>query len=178
MKRVLPLLLIAAVTMLIAACSAPVKPATDVPVLKGEISEKTARRLVKNYDAKADSVTKDKKKYPDSRCIWFSLVQLQELVANISKEKGDGVRFYLAAYDKTTQSDIKINEAYLDYTTLVMVSTYPDGNGKHFDYYVDRTKQGAMFMANPQNQGELCPPPEKCDNIGAYLLSDSTRIKK
>ena len=86
MRTVKPLLLVAAaVATIITACSPPPKVSADevVPVLKGSISKETARRLVANYTSRANFVSKDTGKYPDARCIWFSIKQLDSLVANI-----------------------------------------------------------------------------------------------
>jgi hypothetical protein len=180
MKKVKPLLLVAAMATIITACSPPPKAATENLILKDTIQLATAQRLVANYNSRANHVTKGGLRFKDSRCVWFSLAQLQSLTQRIAKENGDGVRFYLAAYDKTMKPDIKkINPQYLDYTTLVMVSTRLDSVSKyHFDYYTNTKAQGSMFMLIPENQGELCPPPETCLSIGAFLLADTTGLSK
>ena len=55
-------------------------------------------------------------------------------------------------------------------------------SNKHIDFYKDETKllngktivdakrSGVIMSASPENQGELCPPPAKCDTQGATLI--------
>ncbi|MEO6523294.1 MAG: hypothetical protein ABIN91_16550 [Mucilaginibacter sp.] len=175
MRNVKPLLLAAAVASVFTACTQQPKSTETVaptPILKDTIGEQTARRLVTNYNGRAHRFTRGELIFSDARCVWFSRDQLQALLTNIDKEDGDGIRFYLAAYDKILQSDLnKVNPAYQDFTTLVMVSTkFDKQTTHHIDYYTDGKGKAATLMAVPENQGELCPPPEKCDAIGATLL--------
>ena len=141
--------------------------ANDI-VLKGTIDVKTAKRLVKNFEPRSFH-RNDVIGFFDTRCIWFSVGQLDSLIQKIKHEKGDGVRFYLAAYDRDSAVHNKSN--FRDHTTLVMVSTAPGAKGKHVDYY-DSThhRSGAIITTTPENQGELCPPPATCADDGATLF--------
>lgn len=135
---------------------------------KGVINYKIAKELVENYQGRGFKPN-DRVGFNDTRCIWFSLDQLESFVQRTRAEGGDGVRFYLAAYSLDSISDFKILEDYRDHTTLVLVSTKPYGEKKHVDYY----KDGSLLSAIPENQGELCPPPSNCIEEGATLLEDS-----
>jgi hypothetical protein len=178
MKTPVRMLIFTLMTLSLAAC----RPGTTVsktPVLSDTLSYITARRLVQNYNGRAHIIKngRDNKglNLPDTRCVWFSLEQLKALVGSIDKEHGDGVRFYLAAYDSVKKPDIeKIKDAYLNYTTLIMVSTKLDSALKiHTDYYPGvNGKQGGTITAPPANQGELCPPPATCISSGATLLDN------
>lgn len=181
MKNLRTCLLAATAMLLLGACgqkqSAGNATAATAPLLTDTISATTAQRLVNNFNDRAYRVIKKKGPMPDTRCVWFSLVQLKALVAKIDSEKGDGIRFYSAAYDKQSKPDIaKIDTNYLDYATLVMVSTKLK-NGFHYDYYSNKRKsdgkmvhEGGILMGVPENTGELCPPPAKCSTVGATLL--------
>jgi len=153
-----------------------VQASADAELLKGSISDSTARRLVKNFGGRAHSIKHGGIIRPDTRTVWFSKEQLRELINRIDSEKGDGIRFYLAAYDSVKKPDTKkINDAYMNYATLIMVSTrYDSLNQVHADYYKNLTgaggKNGGIIMATPENQGELCPPPATCAKSGATLL--------
>lgn len=132
----------------------------------------TAKRLVKNFEGRTQPLKKGELIFDDTRCVWFNIKQLRSLVDRIEAEKGDGIRFYLAAYDKVIKSDIKTSPQFRDYSTIVMVSTR-DSLGLHYDYYYDQKhkgKKGGIITATPENQGELCPPPAHCNTIGATLL--------
>jgi hypothetical protein len=169
-----PLIFFALVAILfINAC----KPAASDPenananlVLKGTIDVKTAKRLVKNFEPRTFR-KKDVLGFNDTRCVWFSVGQLDSLIQKIKREKGDGVRFYLAAYDKDRA--VQNDTLFRDHTTLVMVSTVRDSSrGKHVDYFSDKANgtKGAIITATPENRGEICPPPSNCSADGASLL--------
>lgn len=159
-------------------------PANDnsTIVLKDTISPFSAKRLVKNYAKSSyhpilDSTGRCKDTF-DTRCVWFGKEQLKALVDSIYKEKGDGIRFYFAAYDKK-QCEVPVNCDYLGYTTLVMVSTKRDSTKKnnkwkyfHADYFGGKKPgpRGAILTTTPENRGEICPPPSNCSDDGATLL--------
>ncbi|QKJ30680.1 hypothetical protein HQ865_13255 [Mucilaginibacter mali] len=173
----LPVILL--VTMTLNACTSK-KTNNEQAVAKPQpltsvINEATARRLVNNFNQRANHLNRGGLLLPDTRCVWFSVKQLKALVDSIQSEGGDGVRFYMAAYDKELKPDMKmINANYWDYATLVMVSTYASQN-LHIDYFSNKPhngKKGGILMAEPENQGELCPPPAKCNTIGATLLDN------
>ncbi|SEN89250.1 hypothetical protein SAMN05192574_104502 [Mucilaginibacter gossypiicola] len=153
-----------------------VQTSADAELLKGTINDSTARRLVKNFGGRAHSFKHGGIIRPDTRTVWFSKEQLKALINRIDSEKGDGIRFYLAAYDSVKKSDTKnIKDAYMNYATLIMVSTrYDSLNQVHADYYKNLKgadgKNGGIIMAIPENQGELCPPPATCAKSGATLL--------
>lgn len=153
----------------------------------GVIADSTAERLVTNFNGRAYRVIKKMAPKPDSRSVWFKIGQLDSLVAKIKREGGDGIRFYFASYDKVKKKDLaKIDTNYLDYTTLVMVSTKADTvtidkalTKIHRDYYKDTKLTngqakllGAILMGVPENTGEICPPPSNCKTLGATLLTD------
>lgn len=153
-----------------------VQTSADAQLLKGAIPETTARRLVENFEGRAHLFKRGGIIRPDTRTVWFSTKQLKSLIARVDSENGDGIRFYLAAYDATKKEDTKmIKDIYMDYTTLIMVSTRFDSLNKiHLDYYNDiknpSGKKGGIIMTTPENQGELCPPPATCAASGATLL--------
>lgn len=167
-----------------------------------------AKKYVNNYAEHADSVAIDTllsseaetgrpkprlKPRPDTRCIWFSKERLAAVLQQLEKEKGSGVRFYLATYDKrynlnpTAKDQNRPEKQYWGYNTLIMVSTRDTTTavGKiHQDYYTNfnpdmiagtnQTKKGRngfIVGFTPENRGELCPPPESCYDFGATLLS-------
>ena len=151
------------------------------------ISYLEAKKYVANYGPRAGTVKRvstDAKQLtvdslPDTRCIWFSIDRLKALVDQIKKEKGDGIRFYLSTYDKAYIREKHPHDPpkeYWGYNTLIMVSTqYLNGN--HVDYYGTSPQQannrlGFIIMADPENRGELCPPPANCKSIGATLLDE------
>ena len=154
------------------------------------LSVQTAKLYVKNYQARAGSVDSlytqnsilKTKKVPDSRSIWFSLARLQAAIKQIQNEGGDGVRFYFASYDKRYVPGRKgIHVPPRDYwghNTLIMVSTR-DSLSFHRDYYTDKNvtnenRKGIILNLgdNPENRGEMCPPPSNCIAIGATLVSN------
>ena len=176
------LIILAAVAGMLNACTSKPSNETlsgDYTNLSGTIDTTTAKRYVGNYEPRAGHVKKGQLTASGTRCVWFSIGQMDSLVRRIKSEHGDGIRFYFAAYDSTY--NIKSNGPhiplpnYWGYNTLVMVSTEAR-NGNHFDYYTPKAATGAdkargiAIAADPQNQGELCPPPEKCDGIGATLI--------
>ena len=156
-----------------------------------QVDLKTARRYVKNYEVHAGYVDDEKEpgvKKPDTRCIWFSKERLQAMLGKLDKEGGDGVRFYLIAYDKkydTTATGknrpVPPPPAYWGYNTLLMVSTKDSAANNavlHRDYFTDgpaaaQAKQrGFIVTFVPENRGELCPPPANCSDDGALLLKN------
>lgn len=168
-----PLISFSFLAILIAGACQPAAPdhenAKANLVLKGTIDVKTAKRLVNNFEPRTFRKN-DVMGFNDTRCVWFSVGQLDSLIQKIKNEKGDGVRFYLATYDK--DSAIHNDTLFRDHTTLVMVSTARDSRGKHVDYFTDKVNvtRGAIITATAENQGELCPPPATCAGEGALLL--------
>jgi hypothetical protein len=64
-----------------------------------------------------------------------------------------------------------------------MVSTYdtlvkntdpkhpkPDSVHKHYDYFGNKKMLGVMLTTDPENRGEMCPPPNICAEDGALLF--------
>lgn len=154
----------------------PEKVITD-PLLGDPISFDDASRLVRNYESRAHRPDpKGVSELKDTRCIWFSVKQVQAFINQIKKDPTAGIRFYLAAYDKDETHGL-CPDKYKDLSTLVLVSTYDvtvTRGGKldtlHYDYYNKTKRIGATLTATPENRGELCPPPEKCKDEGATLL--------
>lgn len=143
--------------------------------------EKHAGKVDSNYKQKGHSYTK---KNSNTRCVWFSADRLQALLDKIKSENGDGIRFYLATYD-TVYNDKVIGgiippRMYWGHNTLVMVSTKDSTNKAnekfHRDYFTskpnksDKPTLGFIVGGPPENRGELCPPPVKCNDTGALLI--------
>ena len=149
------------------------------PQSGGQIPETSAKRLVKNYEPCShhpilDSTSKCKSNF-DARFVWFHKDQLKALLKSVDSIGGDGIRFYLAAYD-TKINEVPVDPQYLGYTTLVMVATKAgppvDGKPTHIDDLGNnnQNRKSLFVILPPENQGELCPPPDKCDNSQAKLL--------
>jgi hypothetical protein len=205
MKIKLHLLMLFAIAIAFTACQP--KQVERIPAITAANSEEIpdsvlvplaeAKAYVKNYAPKAgfvDSSPEDiaagqPKKKPDTRCIWFSKERLQAMLDKLEKEEGNGIRFYLAAYDKTYPdvppdgSAHQPPKAYWGYNTLIMVSTKPDQNAQGMqinkDYYEDlengaktgvAKKGGFIVKLTPENRGEICPPPANCYDLGATLI--------
>jgi hypothetical protein len=190
--------LLASVAIVLSACNAPKTDtatppvaAVAAPILKNTVDTATAKRMVSNFTPRSGKVQADdanKRDNPDTRCVWFSKEQLQALINKVDTlEGGDGIRFYFAAYDKKlTKGSEHIKKEYWDHSTLLMVSTQANkkdtSDKRHYDYYLNTRKllngkyvpdakhSGAIITAIPENQGELCPPPAKCNTEGATLL--------
>jgi hypothetical protein len=134
-------------------------------ILQGSIDVKTAKEYVKNFESHIYHKEHPLPGFIDTRCVWFSAKRLEALLEKIRKEDGDGVRFYFAAYP-----DDSTHQPYGDHSTLVMVSTLAF-EGKHVDYYSEIANgKGTILTANPENQGEMCPPPTPCATDGARLF--------
>jgi hypothetical protein len=156
------------------AASDPVNDNSDL-ILKDTISPVSAKRLVKNYGGRVYQRHQGGLLMSDTRCVWFSSEQLESLLKRIRGEGGNGVRFYMATYDKDATPGISCSEKYRDYSTLVMVSTRdsitPKGDTLHYDYYNKSGKlRGGILTTTPENRGEICPPPSNCSDDGATLL--------
>lgn len=161
------------------------------------VDMKTAKEYVYNYSSHAgyvdqtpEEIAQKKQKKPDTRAIWFSKERLQQMLAQLEKEKGSGVRFYLITYNNSYDPAQKYKtppppEKYWGYNTLMMVSTRDSLVNKdliHFDYYTDRTvgaevkgkvkNKGFIVTYTPENRGEICPPPANCNDDGATLITD------
>ncbi|PAW93988.1 hypothetical protein CKK33_10970 [Mucilaginibacter sp. MD40] len=157
------------------------------------LSYELAKQYVKNYAKHAGTVDSfgvsqndsKKKKAPNTRAIWFSVDRLQKLVNKIKSEGGDGIRFYLATYDTIYPARFagghKPAPDYWGHNTLVLVSTKDSTNKMnqkyHRDYYTDKLlgnngqpSKGFIVGAEPENRGELCPPPRDCNSVGATLI--------
>jgi len=166
-----------------------------------------AKTYVANYASHAGYVTPTKAELedakrnnrkpvlkPDTRCIWFSKARLTAMLNQLDKEKGTGVRFYLATYDKsydtvaTAKKPSNPPSYYWGYNTLLMVSTKDVNVGTtsrpiwiHKDYYKDLypglktsgSTSGFIVGMVPENRGEICPPPKECYEIGATLIPEN-----
>jgi hypothetical protein len=187
------LLLMAFAGLGLASCQTKTAETAAAPggQIGDQLSLDTAKKYVENYKRRAgivDSVWGEnggvQKKYPrpNTRCVWFDKEKLRKILADLDAEKGDGVRFYLAAYDSTYNKNALSktpDRKYWNYNTLVMVSTVQKIVGAdtlHFDSYSKRTGNlpGKGFIvgagAGPENRGEMCPPPSNCPAIGATLI--------
>ncbi|MGE7776066.1 hypothetical protein ACQKLP_15160 [Chitinophaga sp. NPDC101104] len=129
-----------------------------------------------------------------SRSIWFSTDRIHALLCILKRDSMSGVRFYYARYaedypSSTEEGSIGHNpvKPYWGHNTLVLVTTRQDGR-KHLDHVkVKDGGNGAPHVGailtspppdDPENNGELCPPPKNCYTKGAYFLApnvDSTK---
>ena len=145
-----------------------------------KLDYQTAKRYVANYathagyvDQTASEIQSKTKKKPETRSIWFSKERLQSMLDQLETEKGDGVRFYMATYDRIPTAGTNIPQEHLGFNTLLMVSTKDSVAGSetfHRDYY---NASGAVSTTGfVENRGELCPPPENCFKIGATLVEN------
>lgn len=144
-------------------------------ILKDTLAPVVAKRLVRNYDSRVYQMRQGELLSSDTRCVWFSSKQLESLLARIDSEGGNGIRFYMATYDNKAMPGVNILEKYHNYSTLVMVSTRDSINSKgdtlHWDYYNRGGRlRGGILTAEPENRGEICPPPSNCSEDGATLL--------
>ncbi len=147
-----------------------------------KVPYKEAKHIVDNYAPHAGKVKRGKDSLPDTRAIWFELERLEALVAQIRKEGGDGIRFYLATYDDSYPKDAQgahvPQRAYWGYNTLLMVSTKDsttaDGQTVHRDYFTESNGNdyGFILRAEAENLGKICPPPFNCYDEGALLLEN------
>jgi len=202
MKKIrMPLFYLAFSAICFAACTSKEQETTsETPVLRELIPVDSATQYIANYAPHAgtavatiDTVINGKRtklvvESPNSRAIWFSLKQLKGFVEKLEKEKGDGVRFYFATYNKNYPNGAvdKPKQEYWGHNTLVMVSTKRDSIGKriiHQDYYVPAGgfkpkdfKKGFIVGNPPENRGEMCPPPKACDSVGAELIDPSKPV--
>ncbi len=133
---------------------------------------------------------------PDSahtRSVWFSTERIHALLCVMQRDKMSGVRFYLANYadeyllpkEAGTIGHIPI-KPYWGHTTFVMVTTREEKK-KHIDHIQvnpdHRPTKGMILTGfpdedDPENNGEMCPPPKNCFNRGALMLApnvDSTK---
>ncbi|WP_341839830.1 hypothetical protein [Chitinophaga caseinilytica] len=138
-----------------------------------------------------------KKLPPDSthtRSIWFSTERIHSLLCILQRDKLSGVRFYFAEYAEDypvahEPGAIGHNpvKPYWGHTTMVLVTTREQGR-LHLDHIKVKLggngapEEGAIFTGtppdDPENNGELCPPPKNCFSKGAYFLApnvDSTK---
>lgn len=188
MKLKKTLLFLALAIAILSACEAK-KSNETVSIGPDTLSYATAKKYVKNYEKHAgfvdsifkenDSLTNGIKKLPDTRAIWFGIDRLEAMVKKIKEEGGDGVRFYLATYDDKYPKDLKNGYKpdikYWGYNTLIMVSTKDSINKYHRDYYSNKTGSKGFILGvttDPENRGEMCPPPANCTEIGATLIEE------
>lgn len=148
----------------------------------------TAYAMIARYGAKLP---------PDSnhtRSIWFSTERIHALLCVMQRDKMSGVRFYLADYADNYPNPKAEGEIghipikpYWGHTTMVMVTTREKGK-KHVDHIQvkpDNRPHTGIIMGllppvddDPENNGEMCPPPKNCFARGAYFIApnvDSTK---
>lgn len=155
--------------------------ATETPD-SNEISLADAKKYVAQYGmhaGKVDTIVEGKPvELENTRAVFFDTTRIIKLLAKLRKEKGDGIRFYLARYDAKVGQNSTFDPKYAGYNTLVLVSTKDSVNkqGQHFhrDSYTSKTANGPgggfIVGAGPENRGEMCPPPRDCPSIGATLI--------
>jgi len=172
-------------------CGVNTKEAAVIPD-SVKVSVEVAKHYVKNYASHAgyvDSTAASARgitTQPETRCIWFSKARLSQLLCQLEKEEGDGIRFYLMTYNDTYAPDDKKFRPipppdHWGYNTLLMVSTKDStikGQSYHWDYYSEMdtklsgVKPGFIIDLVPENRGEICPPPSNCQDTGATLIEN------
>lgn len=197
MKLQKPLILMATIALGFTACkqkhgnvNAKLTPPDSI-LNSDTVSYLTAKTYVNNYARHAGYVDStvaggtDAKpriiKMPDTRAIWFDTTRLRLMLDKIRAEGGDGIRFYLATYDtsysKKPHPGHIPERQYWGYNTLVMVSTRDSLHKYHHDYYTNigpaqhSKSTGFLLIVDPENRGEICPPPHDCNSIGATLIA-------
>ncbi|MEX8547656.1 MAG: hypothetical protein V5804_08650 [Mucilaginibacter sp.] len=142
--------------------------------LTGAISEEHAKEMIKA--AADDAAARSKPQIPNgdkepiTHCVWFSLEQINKMVAILNLEKffgckTDGVRVYFAKYTENTAPE-KSKKQYIGRDTVVFVSTKKHDDGvSHIDYFdhllPESTNEDKHEML-PENRGELCEPKSAC----------------
>lgn len=144
-------------------------------ILKDTLGPAVAKRLVRNFDRRVYQHHQGELLASDTRCVWFSSRQLESLLKRIREEGGNGIRFYMATYDSTAKPGFNIPDKYRNFSTLVLVSTRdsitPKGDTLRWDYYNRGPRlRGGILTTEPENRGEICPPPSNCSADGATLL--------
>lgn len=188
--KIKTLLFLLVAVIAICGCKNQTQKVESLTLVNDTLSYELAKQYVKNYEKHAgyvDSLYSDSlnrlesAKLPDTRTIWFSIEKLETLVNKIKSEGGDGIRFYLASYDMYYPKGFK--KGYIPprdnwgYNTLIMVSTKDSLNQFHRDYYTNTPINGEKgkgiilgLGTEPENRGEICPPPADCVSIGATLI--------
>jgi hypothetical protein len=90
----------------------------------------------------------------DSLSVWYSVEELEEFLATVRNNGGDGVRMYFGAYDKE-KAPLPL---YAGRQTIVMVATKvkETASGEtNKDIYIN-TDNGNSVLA--YNLGKICPP--------------------
>lgn len=121
----------------------------------GEISKEEAKVMIEAYGADARTAGAGK-----TKCVWFSLEQMDKIVTLLKAEKllgmgTDGLRVYFGKYVKND----KVPEDLVGKETVIFVST-KDDNGVHKDYFEHLELPSPI---RPENRGELCQP--NCDGV-------------
>ncbi|QHS54961.1 hypothetical protein GWR56_05180 [Mucilaginibacter sp. 14171R-50] len=149
----------------------------------------TAVKMVSSYDPGMVTSPSRRTQKENTRTVYFDLAALKKLITNIETEKGQGLRIYFAKYGPG-HVVLANNGDTLDYSnsnTVVLVSTKdtvitdpdPKNRGRkitiHKDYYSNNKSVSNIgyFLGkftDPQNKGELCPPPSPCCTYGATLF--------
>lgn len=90
----------------------------------------------------------------DSLSVWYSVEELENFLATVKSEGGNGIRLYFGVYDKEYEEQPK----YAGRQTLVLVATRSKETAEgtvEKDIYIN-DEQGTSILA--YNQGYLCPP--------------------
>ncbi|MCD6011513.1 MAG: hypothetical protein K0Q79_1375 [Flavipsychrobacter sp.] len=103
----------------------------------------------------------------DSRCVWFSIDELQGFLDSIKQPNAQevnatGVRIYFGAYSTDTPG-AQANYNHLH--TLLMIATHSAADGKNYDFdaATGRSDFANLQMITALNQGHLVPPPFNVD---------------
>ena len=114
-----------------------------------------ADRMIREYKHTRWVTNSEKIGKPDSLSAWFSVEDMENFLANVKANGGDGIRFYFASYPENYQA----LPQYAGRQTIVSVATRSKETktGEIADkdiYIVNKGKAKILGGLNPR----LCPP--------------------
>jgi len=116
--------------------------------------------VIRNYKQERWVHNSERLGKEDSLSVWYSVEELEDFLATVKAQGGDGIKMYFGAYSP----DYTGNPLYAGRQTIVMVATRqketPTGIADK-DLYI-QTEKGSSILA--YNIGRLCPP--LCTTVG------------
>ena len=110
--------------------------------------------LIRNYKQERWSHNSRRIGKEDSLSVWYSIEELEEFMATVKKQGGDGIKLYFGVYDENQAPQ----KEYVSRQTIVLVATKeketPNGL-MNKNLYVS-TENGSSILA--YNAGSICPP--------------------
>lgn len=110
--------------------------------------------LIRTYKQERWAQNSERLGKEDSRSAWYSIEELEEFIAKVKDQGGNGVRFYFAAY---SNDHVEV-PAFAGLQTFVMVASKAKRSLTGLtnkDIYVN-TEKGTTILA--YGDGALCPP--------------------